>query len=88
MSGEGKSVVAKSAPWFLDKPFVFIMLFIFGPLALPLVWFSPRFSITWKIGTTILALVLTALLWQASVQMFGFLSSRLKDIRDAGGAVF
>ena len=73
----------KPAPWYFSKRFVVAMLVIFGPLALPLVWLSPKFSITWKIGTTVLAVVLTVLLWKTTTAMFQMLNERLKDIQAA-----
>ena len=83
MSSPENPVTAKPVPWYLDNRFVFVMLFVFGPLALPLVWLSPKFSVTWKIVTTVLAVVITALLMKTSMEMFQFLNQRLKDIRDA-----
>lgn len=49
---------------------VLVMLFaMLGPLALPMLWRSRRFSTTWKWGLTLLVVILTAavvwLLWYA-----------------------
>ncbi|OIO39015.1 MAG: hypothetical protein AUJ72_01605 [Candidatus Omnitrophica bacterium CG1_02_46_14] len=73
----------KAVRWYFEKRFVFLMLFIFGPLALPLVWLSPKFSTQWKIVTTALAVILTVFLIKTTVQMFTFLTERLKEIQDA-----
>ena len=83
MSVPENPVNAKPVPWYFDNRFVCVMLFIFGPLALPLVWLSPKFSITWKVIVTILAIVLTALLAQATVVIYRTLIQRLKDIQAA-----
>ena len=48
-----------NVPWFLSRKFVLIMLTIFGPLALILVWMSPRFTMRWKIVTSVVTVVLT-----------------------------
>lgn len=80
-SEEPKNV--KLVAWYFDSKFVLLMLFIFGPFALPLVWFSPKFSTTWKIGTTLLAVVIAILLGKVTAMMFHFLSERLKDIQAA-----
>lgn len=80
---EKQDPVKKIVPWYLDTRFVMIMLFIFGPLALPLVWWSPKFSLNWKIGTTVLAVVLTILLGKTTEALFQMLNERLKDIQAA-----
>lgn len=74
---------ARSVAWYFETKFIMVMLFIFGPLALPLVWLSPKFSIAWKIGTTILAVVIAILLGKVTAMMFSFLNERLKDIQAA-----
>ena len=81
MSDPEKPANARPVPWYFENRFVFLMLFIFGPFALPLVWLSPKFSVVWKIGATILAVVLTVLLAKATVAMFHMLMQRLKDIQ-------
>ena len=80
-----KPAGAKPIRWFFEKRFVLLMLFIFGPFALPLVWFSPKFSLSWKIATTVLAIVLTWLLAKTTVTMLQVLQQRLKDIQSASG---
>ena len=81
MSVPEKPVNAKPVPWYFDRRFVLLMLFIFGPLALPLVWLSPKFSMTWKVTVTILAIVLTILLMQATAAMYQTVMRHLKDIQ-------
>ncbi len=76
---------AKKNGWYFEVRFVLLMLFVFGPFALPLVWLSPKFSIRWKIGATILAVILTVLLIKLTDEMLAFLNQRLRDIRDASG---
>lgn len=81
MNTSEESKNAKSVAWYFETKFIMVMLFLFGPLALPLVWLSPKFSITWKISTTIFAVVIAILLGKVTVMMFHFLSERLKDIQ-------
>ena len=83
MTDPGKLAGTKPIPWYFESRFVFLMLFIFGPLALPLVWLSPKFSISWKIGVTILTIALTVLLVKVSGEMLEFLNQHLKEIQDA-----
>ena len=73
----------KPVDWYFEAKFVLVMLVLVGPLALPLVWFSPRFSMAWKIGTTILAVVIAVLLGKVTLMIYHFLTERLKDIQDA-----
>jgi hypothetical protein len=48
------------SPWFV----VTLLLFVVGPLALPLLWRSRRFTVHWKIVLTIVVTFITAyFLW-------------------------
>ncbi len=71
-------------PWFLTQKSVFLGLVIFGPLALPLVWVTPKLSIAKKIFWTILMGVLTALLWKYSMDMMGLLNRRMEELKALG----
>lgn len=42
------------SPWFV----LFMILFVLGPLALPLLYKSPRFSMRWKIIWTLITVIL------------------------------
>jgi hypothetical protein len=55
-------------PWYLRKPFIIFALCSVGPLALPLIWWRPQTSRAWKIGLTIVILVLSWLLYQATME--------------------
>jgi hypothetical protein len=45
--------------WYYKTSIVIIAFLTIGPLALPLVWFNPRFSQRTKIIVTILTVILT-----------------------------
>lgn len=46
--------------WYYRPWFVIVMLiFILGPLGLPLVYKSPKFNLAWKIGLTLLMILYT-----------------------------
>jgi hypothetical protein len=51
--------------WYFKTPFLISAFLCTGPLALPLVWFHPRFSVTKKI---ILTVVVSALTYVLTVQ--------------------
>lgn len=54
-------------PWYYRKSFIIIALCCVGPLALPLIWWHPEMTRAWKIGLTILILVLSWILTQATI---------------------
>jgi len=45
--------------WYFKTSSVIIAFLVIGPLALPLVWFNPRFSLRTKIIVTFVVLILT-----------------------------
>jgi hypothetical protein len=55
-------------PWYFRKPFIIFSLCSVGPLALPLIWWRPETSRAWKIGLTIGILVLSWILYQATME--------------------
>ena len=56
--------------WYYNVWFVLLMLlFVAGPLGLPLVWKNPRFSRGVKIGLTLLMVFYTLLLIEMTVRM-------------------
>ncbi len=55
-------------PWYFRKSFVVIALCCVGPLALPLLWWHPQLKRGWKIGLTAGILVLSWVLFQATME--------------------
>jgi len=53
--------------WYLRTPFIVIAVCCVGPLALPLIWLRPQTALAWKIGLTIGLLVLSWILFQATM---------------------
>ena len=47
--------------WYFTTPSVVIALLCVGPLALPLVWFNPRYKAATKLIITVIVLVVTVL---------------------------
>lgn len=48
-------------PWYLSRSFVLIAVIFFGPFGLPLLWWSPRYSLVSKIFMTVLAVTFATL---------------------------
>ena len=55
-------------PWYFAKSFIVIAVLSVGPLALPLIWWHPHATRAWKIGLTIGILVLSWILFKASME--------------------
>ncbi len=55
-------------PWYFRTSFIVFAVACIGPLALPLIWWRPETSRTWKIVLTIGILVLSWLLFQMTVE--------------------
>jgi len=66
--------------WYFRKSFIVIAVCFVGPLALPLIWWHPQTSRAWKIGLTIGILVLTWILFQATMESIHTLKEYYKLI--------
>lgn len=66
--------------WYFSKSFIIIALACVGPLALPLIWWRPKTSWTWKIGLTIGILVLSWILFQMTMESIHTLKQYYKLI--------
>ncbi|MDY6903473.1 MAG: zinc ribbon domain-containing protein [Thermodesulfobacteriota bacterium] len=55
-------------PWYFRTSFIVIAVLCVGPLALPLIWWRPKTSPAWKIGLTIAILLLSWVLFRATLQ--------------------
>jgi hypothetical protein len=55
-------------PWYFSSAFIVIAVCSVGPLALPLIWWRPRTKRSWKIGLTVAILVLSWLLYVATMK--------------------
>ena len=67
--------------WYYNTSFIVIALLCIGPLALPLVWFHPRYKVITRVIVTILVIGFTFLLYYMAILIY----SRLLDsIRELG----
>jgi DNA-directed RNA polymerase subunit RPC12/RpoP len=53
--------------WYFRKSFIIIAVCSIGPLALPLIWWRPQTTRAWKIGLTIVILVLSWILFRTTM---------------------
>jgi hypothetical protein len=52
-------------PWYFRKSYIIFALCCVGPLALPLIWWRPQTRWPWKVGLTIIILVLSWFAYEA-----------------------
>jgi len=71
-------------PWYLTKKTVILAIVIVGPLAIPLLWMSPKFSFVLKAVLTVILVVSSVLLYHYSVVMMDSLNQRLKELKEMG----
>ena len=67
--------------WYFRKSFIVVALFSVGPLALPLIWLRPQTKPVWKIGLTIVILVLSWIMFQATMESIQTLKEYYKLIQ-------
>jgi len=65
-----KPVTAPKGKWYFATPVVVIALLCLGPLALPLVWFHPSYTITTKTIASAVVIVLSIIFYLITVQLY------------------
>ena len=68
------------AKWYRSTPTVVIALLCFGPLALPLLWFNPRYKITVKIIATIIVIAITIWAFYLTSKMYTNLTQQIEAL--------
>jgi hypothetical protein len=53
--------------WYFQTSFIVIAFLAVGPLALPLIWWRPGLSSAWKIGLTVVILLISWILYQIAM---------------------
>lgn len=71
---------APKAKWYSSTYVVVIAILCVGPLALPLVWFNPRYKITIKAVVTAVVIVFTILLSMLMSHMYSSLMGQIKAL--------
>lgn len=64
----GPRLAEEKLPWYFRTSFIIIAFCTVGPLALPLIWWRPKTSLAWKIGLTMGTIVLSWVLFQATME--------------------
>lgn len=79
--GGGLEEKAQTKPKWYDTTYgVVIALACVGPIALPLVWVSPRYRIVTKVWVTVLVLALTVLLCYLAVVLYVRLAEQIRQL--------
>ena len=66
--------------WYLSTGVVVIGLLCLGPIALPLVWFNPRYKIVTKIVVTVVVIVATVLLYYLTSKLYFLLMEQVSEL--------
>jgi hypothetical protein len=66
--------------WYFRTGFIVFAVCSVGPLALPLLWFRPKTAPAWKVGLTIVILILSWFLYQATLESLRTLKEYYKLI--------
>ena len=69
-------------PWYFRKSFIILAVGCVGPLALPLIWWRPKTTRTWKIGLTLGIIVLSWILLQATMESIHTFKAYYKLLND------
>lgn len=69
-----------SGKWYFSTSSVVIALLCIGPLALPLIWWNPRWDAKWKVILTVIVLLLTWLLTIASIEALSTLEETYNEL--------
>ena len=83
MTENGGSEEEKKTPWYLTRGTAVWGLLIAGPLALPLLWWSPKFKMTTKVTITLVTLILTYLSFKYTPVLIDRLTHQLAGLRGA-----
>lgn len=76
------SSTEQKLPWYFKTSSIIIALLCVGPLALPMIWFRPNTSRAWKIGLTIVILILSWFLLQATMESIRILKEYYKLLNE------
>ncbi len=77
---EGAGEVKAKTKWYFATSVVVIGLLCLGPLALPLVWFNPRYKIITRVGVTSLVIGLSIWLYYLMTGMYRTLMDQIRAL--------
>ena len=67
-------------PWYFRTTNIGLALCCVGPLALPLIWWHPKMSRTWKIGLTIIIAIASVFLIWSSIVAIQHLKAQFNEL--------
>jgi uncharacterized membrane protein YvbJ len=70
----------KNYRWWWSNSVVIIAVLTLGPIALPLIWFNPRYSPALKAITTLAVIILTIALAYGSTMLYNNLMNQIKAL--------
>ena len=73
-------MIAEKLPWYFRVPVIVLAFLSVGPLALPLVWLHPTYSLNRKIVITIVALAISYVLGVACYNSLKSISAYYRGI--------
>lgn len=73
LDGRPREATEKKGPWYFASGTLVMALFMIGPLALPLVWFNPKYSMKKKIVLTVVVLFFSWMLLRMFVHSLNML---------------
>ncbi len=62
------NVSGEKTAWYYKTSFIIIALLCIGPFALPLIWWRPETKPAWKIGLTVVVLILSWILLKMTME--------------------
>ncbi len=77
---EPKQENASPLKWYFSTPGVVIALLTVGPLALPLVWMHPRYSLTTKVVVSVVAIAITVASLMAMRDIYLHLMEQIESL--------
>jgi len=70
--------LSKKTPWYFKTSILIIVFLTIGPLVLPLIWWNPKITYTWKIILSIVISILSWYLFQSMMQSLNMLNEYYK----------
>jgi hypothetical protein len=71
---------APTEKWYFRKVSLVLILGCIGPLGLPLIWWHPRLKPAWKVGLTVLILLITVLSIAVTIQSTKLLINNYNEL--------
>lgn len=75
-----RPVSTPAGKWYQSNGTLILALLTLGPLAVPLVWVNPRFSMVTKAIITTVVLAVTVALCYAMMGMYGYLMNQIESL--------